>query len=97
MRVFPDDDTWSKIHSFLEEEGRNTSGQWNDTCGVLMNDGSNTLEFGCGDGGKLLTCTHCHTSFHFECCGLGDQRIKTPVGNWVCSTCVSHDHTQLLL
>ena len=38
--------------SFLEEEGRNTTGQWNDTCGVLMNDGSNTLEFGCGDGGK---------------------------------------------
>ena len=95
VRVFPDDDTWLNIYSFLEKEGRNTTGQWNDTCGILMDDGSNTLEFGCGDGGKLLTCTCCHTAFHFECCGLGDQRNKAPVGNWVCPSCVSHAHTQL--
>ena len=60
-----------------------------------MDDGSNTLEFGCGDGGKLLTCTYCHAAFHFECCGLGDQRNKAPVGSWACPACVSHARTQL--
>ena len=89
--MFPNDDTWSNIYSFLEKEERNTTGQWNDTsCGVLLDDGSNTLEFGCGDGGKLLTCTYCHAAFHFECCGLGDQRSKAPVGNWACPACVSY-------
>ena len=93
--MFPDDEAWDEIYKFLNDEGRNDTGKWNDTCGVLMDDGTDTLEFGCGDGGVLLKCTHCHAAFHFDCCGLGDQRKKAPKGDFACPACVSHARQQI--
>ena len=61
-----------------------------------MDDDTDTMEFGCGDGGVLLKCTHCHVVFHCECCGLGDQRQKTSTGDWACPSCVSHTRSQII-
>ena len=96
VRVFPDDDVWKRIYEYLDAEGRNETGKWNDTCGVLMDDGTETMEFGCGEGGVLLKCTYCHAAFHYECCGLGDQRQKAPTGDWACPSCVSHARSQTI-
>ena len=53
------------------------------------------LTFGCGEGGRLIGCTFCFNSAHAECCGLGDQRVNAPRGDWACPACVDHARAQL--
>ena len=53
------------------------------------------LTFGCGEGGRLIGCTFCFNSAHAECCGLGDQRVNAPRGDWACPACIDHTRDQL--
>ncbi|KAM0824825.1 hypothetical protein ACQ4PT_069952 [Festuca glaucescens] len=55
----------------LAVEGVNVSGdQSDDACGV------------CADGGQLLCCDSCPSTFHPECLG-----VQVPEGSWVCHYC----------
>jgi hypothetical protein len=47
----------------------------NDRCGV------------CGDGGDLLICDGCDTSYHLHCVNLSE----VPEGDWFCPECIEKD------
>lgn len=40
----------------------------------------------CHDGGSLILCDHCPSSFHLDCVGLED----VPETNWFCPSCSCH-------
>ena len=53
------------------------------------------LTFGCGEGGTLIKCMFCFNVAHSSCCGLGDQRVNAPQGDWACPACIDHARAQL--
>ncbi|KAI5077447.1 hypothetical protein GOP47_0007271, partial [Adiantum capillus-veneris] len=50
---------------------------------VVKNDKADEICSACGDGGDLLLCDYCPSTYHAECVGL--QVI--PEGNWYCFGC----------
>ncbi|PAN09653.1 hypothetical protein PAHAL_2G040100 [Panicum hallii] len=67
-------DAWEK-HTQYEQKGFYkidlAEDQHDDTCAI------------CGDGGNLLCCDHCASTFHLDCLG-----IKMPRGDWYCRSCL---------
>ncbi|RLM84964.1 uncharacterized protein C2845_PM04G03720 [Panicum miliaceum] len=67
-------DAWEK-HTQYEQKGFYKidlgEDQHDDTCAI------------CGDGGNLLCCDHCASTFHLDCLG-----IKMPCGDWYCRSCL---------
>jgi len=67
-------DAWEK-HAQYEKKGFYKidlgEDQHDDTCAI------------CGDGGNLLCCDHCASTFHLDCLG-----IKMPRGDWYCRSCL---------
>eukprot|EP00731_Ephydatia_muelleri_P023083 Em0015g666a len=41
----------------------------------------------CGEGGSLLCCDHCPSSFHFFCCDPPVDPKNLPSGDWLCRRC----------
>lgn len=41
----------------------------------------------CGEGGSLLCCDHCPSSFHFFCCDPPVDPKNLPTGDWLCRRC----------
>lgn len=82
MEVFQkeNDFTGSSVHSKSgsgkrrrpeKEEGKVEGDGSDDTCGV------------CGDGGTLICCDHCPSTFHLTCMDL----LEVPKDEWYCPNC----------
>ncbi|CAN6213247.1 unnamed protein product [Urochloa humidicola] len=67
-------DAWEK-HTQYEKKGFYKidlgDDQHDDTCAI------------CGDGGDLVCCDHCASTFHLDCLG-----IEMPRGDWYCRSCI---------
>ncbi|CAM0153219.1 unnamed protein product [Urochloa decumbens] len=67
-------DAWEK-HTQYEKKGF-----YKIDCGEDEHDDTCAI---CGDGGNLLCCDHCASTFHLDCLG-----IKMPRGDWHCRSCI---------